>query len=402
MVGMRIAKLEYARTIALALSLLALALSVWLVLIVSRGITRPLSTVSNVAALIAEGNLGQAKALLSLHDKTEQSIDEELERSTRDEARRLSVAFVKMLRGFESLLEEAYKSGNQVGEAATRIAVSARQIEASVSEQAASTSEVSVMSRQISMTTQDLAGTMQDVTKMASDAAVSAGTGLQLMQDIDSTVRKLHEAAMGISRKLTVIRDRTTEITEINTAITLVADRTNLLSLNAAIEAEKAGEAGRGFSVVAGEIRRLADQTSVAAMDIERMVSDMQEAVSEGVAEVEHHTAQAGEASSKIAVILERLGETIEKTWALAPRFEVVNQGMQLQSQSGSQISEAMVQLTDGITQTRDSLAEFKAVTDQLDDAARNLLKELSVFSLQTGAERGQPAAGTGAETIPL
>src|SRR6201999_4020148 len=83
--------------------------------------------------------------------------------------------------------------------------------------------------------------------------------------------------------KLTVLSEKAGNINQVVTTITKVADQTNLLSLNAAIEAEKAGEYGRGFAVVATEIRRLADQTAVATYDIEQMVKEIQSAVATGV-----------------------------------------------------------------------------------------------------------------------
>src|SRR5258708_22470883 len=90
------------------------------------------------------------------------------------------------------------------------------------------------------------------------------------------------EASGSITAKLAVLSEKTTNINSVVTTITKVADQTNLLSLNAAIEAEKAGEYGLGFAVVAMEIRRLADQTAVATYDIEKMVKEMQSAVAAG------------------------------------------------------------------------------------------------------------------------
>ncbi len=85
-------------------------------------------------------------------------------------------------------------------------------------------------------------------------------------------MQRLADATGSISAKLGVVREKASGINSVVTTITKVADQTNLLSINAAIEAEKAGEAGRGFLVVAREIRRLADQTAVATLDIEQMV----------------------------------------------------------------------------------------------------------------------------------
>src|SRR6201747_2968174 len=100
---------------------------------------------------------------------------------------------------------------------------------------------------------------------------------------MEGTMRRVSEAAGSVSAKLAVLSEKAGNISLVVTTITKVADQTNLLSLNAAIEAEKAGEYGRGFAVVATEIRRLADQTAVATLDIEQMVKEMQSAVAAGV-----------------------------------------------------------------------------------------------------------------------
>jgi methyl-accepting chemotaxis protein WspA len=92
-----------------------------------------------------------------------------------------------------------------------------------------------------------------------------------------------------------------------------VADQTNLLSLNAAIEAANAGEYGHGFSVVAQEIRRLADQTAVATLDIEQMVTEMQAAVTGGVTEMEQFTRQVGHGVDAVQRVSAQLGQIIEK-----------------------------------------------------------------------------------------
>jgi methyl-accepting chemotaxis protein WspA len=168
------------------------------------------------------------------------------------------------------------------------------------------------------------------------------------------------------------------DINLVVTTITKVADQTNLLSVNAAIEAEKAGEYGLGFLVVAREIRRLADQSAVATLDIEQMVRQMQGAVSTGVMEMDKFTEQVRQGVQSVAHIGAQLGQIIERVQELSESIESLNEGMRSQSEGATQISEAMTQLTDGARQTAASLKEFNDATDSLRDVVSGLKQELT------------------------
>ena len=166
--------------------------------------------------------------------------------------------------------------------------------------------------------------------------------------------------------------------------ITKVADQTNLLSLNAAIEAEKAGEYGRGFSVVATEIRRLADQTAVATYDIEQMVKEIQSAVSAGVMGMDKFSEEVRRGIQEVQQVGGQLSQIIQQVQALAPRFESVNEGMQNQSSSAEQISQALTQLSETAQQTVESLRQSNLAIGELNDMAGDLRSGISRFKLVT------------------
>ena len=132
-------------------------------------------------------------------------------------------------------------------------------------------------------------------------------------------MRQVTEASGVISAKLAVLNEKAGNINQVVTTITKVADQTNLLSLNAAIEAEKAGEYGRGFAVVATEIRRLADQTAVATCDIEQMVKEMQTAVSAGVMGMDKFSEEVRRGAQDVQQIGTQLGSIIQQVQALTP-----------------------------------------------------------------------------------
>ena len=120
------------------------------------------------------------------------------------------------------------------------------------------------------------------------------------------------------------------------------------MSLNAAIEAEKAGEHGLGFAVVAREIRRLADQTAEATLDIEHIVKEMTSAVSAGVVGIDHFAHDVRQGAEEIRTVGAHLAQIITQVQTLTSRFDTVHAGMQDQVQGAQQISAAMEQLQDG------------------------------------------------------
>ena len=267
---------------------------------------------------------------------------------------------------------------------ATQIASSAVHQQANVATFMASSNEIASAVKEISATSQELLRAMVDIADAAEKTTTLAKEGRQGLKGMETSMQALSSATGSISGKLTTIRSKAARINSVVTAITKVADQTNLLSLNAAIEAEKAGEAGAGFAVVAREIRRLADQSAIATLDIEQMVEEMQEAVSSGVEEMRDLSGAVQGGITSAESIRGQFGEIIERVESIAPRYETVQQGMQNQSEGAQQISEAMWQLTETARQTSDSVNDLNDVSRQLHEAVR-ILKE-RVFQVSTGA----------------
>jgi methyl-accepting chemotaxis protein WspA len=224
--------------------------------------------------------------------------------------------------------------------------------------------------------------TVDEVKYTSQITAQSAGESQQDLLHMEKTMRTLGNATTIISAKLGILSEKASNINSIVTTITKVADQTNLLSLNAAIEAEKAGEYGMGFAVVAREIRRLADQTAVATLDIENMVKEMQAAVSSGVMEMDKFTQEVEQGVEDVGNISAKLETIIERVQTLTPRFQQVSHSVEAQSQGAVQISDAMVQLSEASSQTADSLREINGAIAQLNDAAHGLRHETSRFKV--------------------
>jgi len=380
----RIAEDRHARSEALLMSLLCVGLAAGVVVIVTRNITRPLARVVNLTTDIAAGKVKEAFDRLKRGEFQEFIPDDDPggHARTRDETCKLIRSVSTMTESLNGLLVKVMQACNQVAGSATQAAAAVREVEAAVSEQAASTNEVSATSKEIYATVQELARTMGSVMKMASDAAYTATSGVSNLDGIRSAIDGLMSSSGAMTRTFESINEKAGNIDQVITTITKVANRTNLLSLNAAIEAEKAGEKAGGFSVVALEMRRLADQTAVAALDIEKQIREMQQAVREGVSSVESYAQQTQASSAAVTELSSGLGQVIEGTTKLGPQFEAVNSGMQMQSQGAGQIAEAMVNLGEAASQTKASMAEFREVTLDLHNAVRELQAEVGRFSI--------------------
>jgi methyl-accepting chemotaxis protein WspA len=277
----------------------------------------------------------------------------------------------------QTLENQVDLSGIKISSSTNQIASSGKELEATMNEQLASTNEVVATAKEITATAMQLVRTMNEVSQMSQEAAKSAGGGKKEISRMESTMNKLADSTSAISGKLGVISDKANNINSIITTITKVADQTNLLSLNAAIEAEKAGEYGLGFAVVAREIRRLADQTAVATLDIENMVKEMQSAVGVGVMEMDKFTNEVRRGVEDVQSISLQLESIVRQVEDLTPRFEEVNEGMEAQSQGAQQISEAMALLSEASSQTATALRDINGAIGQVNDASIGLRHEL-------------------------
>ena len=299
-----------------------------------------------------------------------------------DETSALLRAISAMTHNLRALVTRAKQASIELMSTATEFAATSRQQESTVQTFGASTNQIAAAVKEISATSSELLATMEGVNAVASQTADLAEAGQSGLKNLDTTMDRLAQAANTMAARLAAIREEAAEITGVVTTISKVADQTNLLSINAAIEAEKAGEQGLGFLVLAREIRRLADQTAVATLDIEQMVKQMQTAVSAGVMEIDRFAEEVRSGVGNVVRVGGQFGQIISQVKTLSERFDAVNHGMRSQSQGARQIGEAMGQLIDGARQTSTSLREFNSATESLRDAVQTLKQEIAQFNV--------------------
>jgi len=334
-------------------------------LLLMRAITAPVQRVVHALDKLRSGDLSMR---LSLDRK--------------DEFGAIESGFNEMAEALANLVSQAQRSSVQVTTSVTEIAATSKQQQATATETAATTTEIGATSREIAATSRDLVRTMTEVTSAADQASSLAGSGQQGLARMEDTMHQVMGAADLVNAKLAILNEKASNITQVVVTIVKVADQTNLLSLNAAIEAEKAGEYGRGFAVVATEVRRLADQTAVATYDIEQMVREIQSAVSAGVMGMDKFSEEVRRGMFEVQQVGEQLTQIIHQVQALAPRVLMVNEGMQAQATGAEQINQALAQLSDASTQTVESLRQASFAIDELSQVAAGLRGGVSRFKV--------------------
>jgi methyl-accepting chemotaxis protein len=344
---------------AVVIGIPAVLASLWL----ARSIAEPVRRAVDVAESIAAGDLTV-----------------QVPGSETPEIGRLLGAIDTMTQTLGGLIGRIQAAGERLSGVEADAAEALARQDRSVRSFSESTSEVSAAVTEISATSEQLLESTSHVTEVAREAAGVADAGRDGLASMTESMQKLDEAMNAFTRKLATISQRAAGITSVVTAIAKVADQTNLLSVNATIEAEKAGESGRGFRIVAQEIRRLADQTALATKDIERMVRDMQAAVSSGTMEMDRFRSEVGQRIGEVSDVSEQLGRVIEPVQTVTEALEHVHQGMQAQSQGARQIRETMQALTEGAGASSESMSIFSESLDALRRAIRELNAEAARF----------------------
>jgi methyl-accepting chemotaxis protein len=316
------------------------------------------------------------QAALVAQDVSEGDLTLTVESTRVDETGILLRAIAVMIESLRGLITQVKGSSVQLVTTATEVSYASKKQEEVSASFGASTHQIAASVNEISATARELLRTMDQVSDATDETASVADQGRLDLERMEGIMQGLSAATATISAKLEEISGRASSIGSVVTTITKVADQTNLLSLNASIEAAKAGEYGTGFAVVAREIRRLADQTAVATLDIERIVGDMQNSVAGGVMEMDRFGKQVSEGVDESIQVSGQLAKIIGSVEALKPQFEMVLEGMQSQASGAGQISEAMVQLK-SVT----SISE--ETSDALQSASGQLLQEVEALKVE-------------------
>ncbi|OGT97499.1 MAG: chemotaxis protein [Geobacteraceae bacterium GWB2_52_12] len=350
--------------IGVALCIL-LALTIMTTLFIARSITVPASVLAAQTAHVARGEL---------------NVD--VSCSSNDEIGQLARSFKTMAESLRSIISRVAETSTQVAAAAGQLNATSGQIAAGAEEIASQTTTVATAGEEMSATSGDIAQNCQMAAEGAKRASQSAQNGSAVVAATITVMSQIAEKVQESAKTVERLGARSEQIGNIIGTIEDIADQTNLLALNAAIEAARAGEQGRGFAVVADEVRALAERTTRATKEIGEMIKAIQietkgavAAMEQGVQQVEAGTIEASKSGAALSDILGQINDVAMQVNQIATAAEE-------QTATTSEISSNMQQITEVVLRTSHGAHESATAAAQLNGNAEELQRLVRQFKL--------------------
>jgi len=325
-------------------------LVVIITIIAARSIAIPITNISTLVTQVSEGNLAI----------------EPIEKHRSDELGILTKNFMKMVQSLRDQTTELNESINVVASSSNQISATASQLASSSTETASSVTETTVTADELKQTAQVSAEKAKEVAAMAKKTIETSRSGGASVNKTLERMNNIREQMETIAESVVRLSEQSQAIGDIISTVDDLSEQSNLLAVNAAIEAAKAGEQGKGFSVVAQEVKSLAEQSKQATARVRTILSDIQKATSSAVMATEQGTkaVAAGVSQSNDA------GKSIEN----------LAQSIQSAAQSSAQIAASSQQQLTGVEQVTEAMNGIREAADQNVEGSRQL--ESAVLTL--------------------
>jgi len=291
-------------------------------------------------------------------------------------------ALAQMLANLCQLVSQMQEATDNISRANSNISAATAEQAATVTEQAASVTETATTVEEVRQTAKQSVERAQLVSEMASNTLKLAGNGLEAAKRTEDGILGLKDQVRHIAETILNLSEQTLQIGEIIASVNDIANQSNLLALNAAMEAARAGEAGRGFAVVAGEVRNLAEQSRQATAQVSGILGEIQKAANTAVMVTEKGTKSA-EAGVELA---QTTGDSIrvirEHTQQVVAASEQIATSARQQLVGMDQITRAMENINQGATHTQKGMQQVDQAAQSLDDLARQLTSLVKQYKI--------------------
>jgi methyl-accepting chemotaxis protein len=373
------------KTLMVVLACVGLTLGLVVAIFIARSITSAMARMLTMIQEVAANNL---------------TVDD-LEIHSQDEIGQAGLSLNKMKNNLREIIQSIAGTAEHVASASEEISYSASQQAQSAETQTGQATQVATAMQEMSSTVLQVSENSNKASEASRQAAETARRGGSIVEDTLAKMRRIAESVSGTAKKMEELGKSSDQIGRIIGVIDDIADQTNLLALNAAIEAARAGEQGRGFAVVADEVRKLAERTTTATKEIAQMIKNIQDetriavtAMEGGTRQVEEgvqSTAQAGDALKEIIHMSDQVGEMITHIATAATE----------QSSASEEINNNMEQISKLVKESAEGAKQSAQACQDLSGLALDLQKMVSNFKVGSngvgeGRKYGSQAARAG------
>ncbi|MBP9962026.1 MAG: methyl-accepting chemotaxis protein [Pseudomonas sp.] len=352
-------------TLVIALLVVATVLTFVCALLLTRSIVKPINDALHAAEQIAEGNLTRP-----------------IQTQGRDEAARLLQAMAKMQNKLRDTLHQISGSANQLASAAEELNSVTEESARGLQQQNNEIEQAATAVTEMTSAVEEVARNAVSTSEASKDATRSAGDGRDLVMETVSAIERMSADVQGTAELVSNLAEESRDIGKVLDVIRGLADQTNLLALNAAIEAARAGEAGRGFAVVADEVRALAHRTQQSTSEIERMIGSIQGGTEQAVNSMRNSTERA-ESTLNIARGAGLALDTITGAVAqINERNLVIASAAEEQAQVAREVDRNLVNINDLSVQSATGAHQTSAASAELSRLAVDLNSLVARFSV--------------------
>ncbi|MCX7169587.1 MAG: methyl-accepting chemotaxis protein [Proteobacteria bacterium] len=352
------------KIIAAAFGLMVLLIG-FIYLFVNRAVSLPLEKLSQSLTEIAEG---------------EGDLTRRLAVESQDEIGKTSTIFNAFMDKLQSVVRDVKDSADQVMTTSHQLAASSLQLTRSSDQQNEATVAMAAAIEEITVSIANVSASSANAHEMAVEAGNLSLEGNQAVQQAVVEMNKISESVGSSTVLIRDLDDKSNQISNIVGVIKDIADQTNLLALNAAIEAARAGEQGRGFAVVADEVRKLAERTSVSTQEISKMIENIQQSTQSSVQGMELSSTQVHEGVQMAARSGESMARIEASTGKVMGAVDEISTALREQSQAANQLAQEVEKIAQRTEKNGLSAKESSQAAGHLEELAATLKQAVDRF----------------------